>query len=469
MPFTQSETICAISTAPGGAIGIVRVSGPDSIRIVDKIFKGAYGKTLQSSKGYSAHFGEIQDKDNVLDQVIVTVFRNPHSYTGEDMVEISCHGSGYILQGIINLLLEVDGNIRMATAGEFTKRAFINGKMDLTQSEAVADLIAANSKSSHDVAIKQIKGDYSVELKKLREQFLTFASLIELELDFSDHEDLEFADRIQLKVLLEAIHKRVATLVSSFKLGNAIKNGVSVAIVGNTNTGKSTLLNTLLREDRAITSAVKGTTRDTIEDTITLQGILFRFIDTAGIRQTADEIERIGIQRSIDKIDQSSIVLWVVDATESKASLEEQKDEMLPLLDNKNFIVLFNKEDLISSETKETLKRWTNQLPRHVKYLFLSAKTKMHIAELEKELVHIVQSQGNWGSDIIITNMRHYEALKRALETVNRISDGLYQQIPSDLLAQDIRECIAYLGEILGEVTSEEVLQNIFSKFCIGK
>lgn len=469
MPFTRNETICAISTAPGGAIGIVRVSGPDSIRIVDKIFKSVSGRTLQSSKGYSAHFGEILDKGDVLDQAIVTIFRAPHSYTGEDMVEISCHGSAYILQGIINLLLEVDDNIRMATAGEFTKRAFINGKMDLTQSEAVADLIAANSKSSHDVAIKQIKGDYSVELKKLREQFLTFASLIELELDFSDHEDLEFADRTQLKALLEAIHKRVITLVNSFQLGNAIKNGISVAIVGNTNTGKSTLLNALLHEDRAITSAIKGTTRDTIEDTITLQGILFRFIDTAGIRQTADEIERIGIQRSIDKIDQSSIVLWVVDATESKASLEEQKDEMLPLLNNKNFIVLFNKEDLISAELKEALERWANQLPCQAKYLFISATAKTHIVNLEKELVQIVQNQGNFSSDIIITNMRHYEALKRTLDAINRISDGLHQNIPSDLLAQDIRECITYLGEILGEVTSDEILQNIFSKFCIGK
>lgn len=466
----KNETICAISTAPGGAIGVIRVSGSEAIFIVDNIFKSASDNKLESCKGYTAHFGEIYAGDDILDQVIVTIFRAPHSYTGEDLVEISCHGSAYVLQNIINELLNVSPCIRMATAGEFTKRAFLNGKMDLAQSEAVADLIAADSKASHDIAIKQIKGNYSAELRKLREQCLTFASLIELELDFSDHEELEFADRSKLKNLLNAIEQRITTLVNSFKLGNAIKNGVPVAIIGNTNTGKSTLLNTLLHEDRAITSEIKGTTRDTIEDTIRLQEILFRFIDTAGIRETSDEIERIGIQRSIDKINQSSIILWVVDATNSIDSLNEQANEVLPLLENKNFLIIFNKEDLLPViGIKKTLQEWAEQLAPDAKCLFISAKNKTHVKDLEKSLIQLVQGTKTIESNIIITNMRHYEVLKRALQTIKRINEGFAQQIPSDLLAQDIRECISYLGEILGEVSSEEILQNIFSKFCIGK
>lgn len=466
----RSETICAISTAPGGAIGIIRVSGSDSISLVDQIFKSATGKKLEFCKGFTAHYGEIYNKDRVLDQVIVTIFRAPHSYTGEDLVEISCHGSTYILQSIINELLDSSPYIRLATAGEFTKRAFLNGKMDLAQSEAVADLIAADSKAGHDIAIKQIKGDYSIELKRLREHFLTFASLIELELDFSDHEDLEFADRSKLKILLRDIENQVTNLVHSFKLGNVIKNGVPVAIIGNTNTGKSTLLNTLLHEDRAITSEIKGTTRDTIEDIVKLQDILFRFIDTAGIRKTSDKIERIGIQRSIDKINQSSIILWVIDAKESITSLNEQAKEVVPLLKNKNFIFLFNKEDLLANNsTKKTLMEWANQLIPHANCLFISAKNKTHITDLENKLIQIVRNLQSTESNIIITNMRHYEVLKKILFTINRINDGFAHQIPSDLLAQDIRECISYLGEILGEVTSDEILHNIFSKFCIGK
>lgn len=342
--------------------------------------------------------------------------------------------------------------------------------MDLAQSEAVADLIAADSKAGHDIAIKQIKGDYSIELKRLREHFLTFASLIELELDFSDHEDLEFADRSKLKILLRDIENQVTNLVHSFKLGNVIKNGVPVAIIGNTNTGKSTLLNTLLHEDRAITSEIKGTTRDTIEDIVKLQDILFRFIDTAGIRKTSDKIERIGIQRSIDKINQSSIILWVIDAKESITSLNEQAKEVVPLLKNKNFIFLFNKEDLLAnSSTQKTLMEWANQLIPHANCLFISAKNKTHITDLENKLIQIVRNLQSTESNIIITNMRHYEVLKKILFTINRINDGFAHQIPSDLLAQDIRECISYLGEILGEVTSDEILHNIFSKFCIGK
>lgn len=466
----RSETICAISTAPGGAIGIIRVSGSDSISLVDQIFKSASGKKLEFCKGFTAHYGEIYNKDRVLDQVIVTIFRAPHSYTGEDLVEISCHGSTYILQSIINELLDSSPHIRLATAGEFTKRAFLNGKMDLAQSEAVADLIAADSKAGHDIAIKQIKGDYSIELKRLREHFLTFASLIELELDFSDHEDLEFADRSKLKILLRDIENQVTNLVHSFKLGNVIKNGVPVAIIGNTNTGKSTLLNTLLHEDRAITSEIKGTTRDTIEDIVKLQDILFRFIDTAGIRKTSDKIERIGIQRSIDKINQSSIILWVIDAKESITSLNEQAKEVVPLLKNKNFIFLFNKEDLLANNsTQKTLMEWANQLIPHANCLFISAKNKTHITDLENKLIQIVRNLQSTESNIIITNMRHYEVLKKILFTINRINDGFAHQVPSDLLAQDIRECISYLGEILGEVTSEEILHNIFSKFCIGK
>lgn len=466
----HQDTICAISTPPGGAIGIVRLSGPLSIPVVDRLFYGKSGKSLTDAAGYTAHFGEIRMNDQVIDQVITTLFRAPHSYTGEDMVEISCHGSSFILQNLIETLLNSTNEIRLAQPGEFTKRAFLNGKMDLAQAEAVADLIAANSKAVHDIAIKQIKGEYSGELKKLREQLLKLTSLIELELDFSDHEDLEFANRTELKTLLNTIQKRLEQLVTSFKFGNAIKNGIPVAIIGNTNTGKSTLLNTLLREEKAITSNIQGTTRDVIDGTMTIRNILFRFIDTAGIRKTSDEIEKIGVKKSLDQIKQAEIVLWMLDANANLPSLNQQASKIIPLLKEKNVILIFNKEDLLTNATeKADLAAWASALPLQIKCLFISARKRWNIDQLEELLALQVQNKQNIESGIVITNARHYEALKKALDTVLHINKSLQTDLPIDLITIDLRTCITYLSQIMGEITSEEILQNIFSKFCIGK
>ncbi len=453
----RDDTIAAIATAPGsGAIAVIRVSGKDTFDIVEKIFRPVKPKKLSQQKGYTVHFGEILDGDEVIDEVLVTVFKAPHSYTGEDSVEISSHGSLYIQQKVLELL--VNAGARVADPGEFTMRAFLNGKMDLSQAEAVADLIAANSEAARKVAFQQLRGGFANELKRLRSQLVEFVSLIELELDFAE-EDVEFADRSQLLELINRIKERIEYLMSSFQLGNAIKNGIPVAIVGEPNVGKSTLLNLLLREDKAIVSEIPGTTRDAIEDVISINGILFRFIDTAGLRKTDDKIEAIGIERAKEKIKKASIVLFLIDARDK--NWREKLEEIKPLLDDQFLIIVVNKIDL------------ADQLPEinveNAKTVYISAKYKENIKQLEEFLLQAINYNSFNQNDIIITNARHYEALKRANDAIQRVIDGLHQGLPNDLLAQDVREVMFYLGEITGEITTDEILQNIFKNFCIGK
>lgn len=460
------DTICAIATAQGGAIGIVRISGTQAIEHADAIFKAQKeGKKLSTVKANTVTFGHIYKDGDILDEVLITLFRAPHSYTGEDAVEIACHGSSYILQNVMQLLIQQ--GCRLATPGEYTQRAFLNGKMDLSQAEAVADLIASSSAATHKLAMSQMRGGFSKELTKLRNQLLEFTSLIELELDFSDHEELEFADRTELTQLCHQIAKMLQHLVSSFSLGNAIKNGIPVAIIGETNAGKSTLLNVLLNEEKAIVSDIHGTTRDVIEDTMNLNGITFRFIDTAGIRQTEDTIESMGIKRTFQKLEQASIVLWMIDATTPIEELKSLSKEILPLCDEKKLILLYNKSDLASAEDKEALTTLFNKVDHP--HLFLSAKKKEKITELQTLLTEAAALPEISQSDVIVTNIRHYEALSQALTAMERVQDGLAMNISGDFLSQDIRECIFFLNDIIGEVTTDQVLGNIFEKFCIGK
>ena len=462
----NEDTICAISTAQGGAIGIVRVSGSRAIAISDELFIAQKASiTLTNSPANRVIFGRIQQENEIIDEVLVTLFRAPHSYTGEDAVEIACHGSSYILQKVLQLL--VAHGCRMATAGEYTQRAFLNGKMDLSQAEAVADLIASTSAATHRLAMSQMRGGFSNQLIALRNQLLEFTSLIELELDFSDHEELEFADRSQLTLLCDEIEKMIAKLVHSFSVGNAIKNGIPVAIIGETNAGKSTLLNALLHEERAIVSEIHGTTRDVIEDTINIDGITFRFIDTAGIRETSDTIESLGIARTFKKLEQANIVLWMIDATSNITAIRELSKEILPLCTEKKLLILFNKVDLISTAQKTVLAQLFTEQP--TPQLFLSAKKNDQIDQLQELLVESAALPEISQSDVIVTNMRHYEALSHALESVHRVQDGLQMNISGDFLSQDIRECIFFLNDIVGEVTTDQVLGNIFQKFCIGK
>lgn len=463
----QKDTICAIATATGGAIGIIRVSGPEAIEITDKIFKPVdeHHTSLKGRKANTVNFGYVRNNDNeIIDEVLISIFRAPHSYTGEDSVEISCHGSSYILQQVMQMLIK--NGCRAAGPGEYTQRAFLNGKMDLSQAEAVADLIASTSAATHRMAMNQMRGGFSRELSDLRDKLLHLTSLMELELDFSDHEELEFADRSELKNIAQHIENVIQHLVNSFSVGNALKNGVPVAIVGETNAGKSTLLNVLLNEERAIVSDIHGTTRDVIEDTINLEGITFRFIDTAGIRETNDEIESLGIERSFQKLDQAEIVLWIIDATCAQEQYQELADKIIPRCKDKHLIIVLNKTDLVDDSSEIRF----NSLPEDVRIMPLSAKVKIGISELQKLLVDYVTLPDISQNDVIVSNIRHYEALNHALESIHRVQEGLSTQIPSDLLSQDLRECLFHLAEIVGgQITTDEVLGNIFKHFCIGK
>ena len=447
----MNDTICALATAPGGAIGIIRISGPQALEILSRVFT----KDVSAAPANTIHYGHIKNGAEIVDEVMASVFRAPHSYTGEDSVEISCHGSRYILNKVLNLLI-AEG-CRQAGPGEFTQRAYLNGKMDLSQAEAVADLIASTNQATHQIAMSQLRGHFSSKLAQLREQLLKLTSLLELELDFSDHEDLEFADRSELMELTKTIDNHITHLSNSFETGQAIKQGIPVAIVGKTNVGKSTLLNRLLKDDRAIVSDVHGTTRDTIEDTIDIKGITFRFIDTAGIRQTQDEVEQIGITRTYAAIDKARIVLWLID---SEPSTKEIND-ILQRTDNKKLIVIKNKADKTDNNSYNSLK-----LP----FVSISAKFGKGIEELEQAIYEAADIPTLTENDIIVTNARHYEALVRAHEHIQRVIDGLQMQLSGDLLSEDLRLTLDTLAEITGgQITPNEVLGNIFKNFCVGK
>ena len=468
----NNNTICAIATAPGGAIGIIRISGPKAINIADRIFRPV-GSTLSLSerKAYTLAFGNIVNANNdVVDEVLVSIFRAPHSYTGEDSVEISCHGSAYVLQQVMLLLTE--NGCSPAGPGEFTQRAFLNGKMDLSQAEAVADLISSTNKATHDMAMSQLKGHFSNELADLRAHLLKLTSLLELELDFSDHEELEFADRSELYTLANDIHKRLLSLARSFEVGNALKNGITVAIVGNTNVGKSTLLNHLLHEEKAIVSDVHGTTRDFIEDTTIINGIQFRFVDTAGIRDTDDVVENIGIERTYQKMQEAKIVLWLIDKQPSDSEIEDIKTRVA----GKKLIIVRNKMDLTnsslnnSSSAKPTIQN-SNFNIQNTSSVDISAKYGTNISKLEQLIVEAANIPQLSESDIVITSVRHYSALLHADESLQRVIDSMNLGLSGDLLAEDLRMVIDYLAEITGEerITPQETLQNIFTHFCVGK
>lgn len=460
----NQDTICAIATAQGGAIGTIRVSGADAIEITSRIFMPATaGKRLEDGKPYTLTFGRIYEGEEVIDEVLISLFRAPHSYTGENSTEITCHGSTYILQKVLQLLIK--NGCRMAQPGEYTQRAFLNGKMDLSQAEAVADLIASSSAATHRLAMSQMRGGFSKELAALRDQLLHFTSLIELELDFSDHEELEFADRSELSSLADGIEKVISRLVQSFSVGNAIKNGVPVAIIGETNAGKSTLLNVLLNEEKAIVSDIHGTTRDVIEDTVNIGGITFRFIDTAGIRETNDTIESLGIERTFQKLDQAEIVLWMIDATDAASQISQLSAQILPRCEGKQLILVFSKADLVNDLPSVS----TVAFPESIQTIAISAKSRTNIDELQHVLISAANLPTVTQNDVIVTNIRHYEALVHALEAIHRVQQGLEDGLSGDFVSQDIRECIFHLSDIAGEVTNDMVLGNIFEHFCIGK
>lgn len=462
--MNTQDTICAIATAQGGAIGIVRVSGAEALSITDKIFHPTEKNPLPLTerKAYTVNFGQIKnEKGEIIDEVLVSLFRAPHSYTGENSVEISCHGSAYILQQVMQLL--INNGCRTAGPGEFTQRAFLNGKMDLSQAEAVADLIASTSEATHRLAMNQMRGGFSKELAVLRNKLLHLTSLMELELDFSDHEELEFADRSELQALAAQIHQVIERLVQSFSIGNAIKNGIPVAIIGETNVGKSTLLNALLNEDKAIVSDIHGTTRDVIEDTMIINGVTFRFIDTAGIRQTDDTIENLGIKRSFKALEQAEIVILMYDLQRHE-NFKTFFQEVEPYLKNKQVILAQNKCDLVDNIPSNSEFDKNNY---HT--IAISARQKINIDKLQKLLTEVTHIPSISTNDVIVTNLRHYEALTHALDAITRVEQGLISSLPSDLISQDLRECIFHLNDIIGEVTTDEVLGNIFEHFCIGK
>lgn len=461
------STITAISTAPGiGGIAVIRVSGKDALKNCDSIFlpkKKEFSLLLQKTNTVS--FGSIVNKKNeTIDEVLVSVFRAPHSYTGEDIVEISCHGSVFVQQQILQLLIE--HNCVLAQPGEFTQRAFLNGKMDLSQAEAVADLIASTSVASHRMALNQMRGGFSNELLKLRTQLLDFVSLVELELDFNE-EDVEFADRTQLKSLATTIERLILKLSESFRVGNALKNGIPVALVGETNVGKSTLLNVLLNEDKAIVSDIHGTTRDIIEDSVNINGITFRFIDTAGIRDTKDKIENMGIERTYKKIEQAAIVLWILDCTQLSEHMEWLTDRIAKRAIGKKVILVFNKIDKITDDERDVLTQLFEQFDG--KRIYISARERINTDGLQKALIEAAQLPEINSGDVVVSNIRHYEALVNAHSAICRVIDGLETGISGDFLSQDIRGCMHFLGEITGQISNDEILGNIFGKFCIGK
>lgn len=473
------DTIAALATAPGsGAIAVLRISGPNAITISSAIFRGINGKDITKQKSHTLHLGYIEDDGKVYDQVLLSVFKGPNSYTGEHTVEISCHGSSYIQQQILQLLLRK--GCRMAQAGEFTLRAFINGKLDLSQAEAVADLVASDNEASHQIAMQQMRGGFSNEIARLREELLNFASLIELELDFSE-EDVEFADRTQFHDLLNRIEFVLKRLIDSFAVGNVIKNGIPVAIVGEPNVGKSTLLNALLNEERAIVSDIAGTTRDTIEDELVIGGIGFRFIDTAGIRDTDDVVESIGIKKTFEKITQAQVVLYLVDGSQlgSPAKLDTFINEVGKIQNQypqKSLVVIVNKKDLVSvesfTEINNRLADYGNALEaekRELTAIFISAKDKDGVEELKGKLLSFVNTGALRNNETIVTNSRHYDALIKALEEIQKVQFGLRTSLPADLVAIDIRQALYFFGEITGQVTNDELLGNIFANFCIGK
>lgn len=459
-------TICAIATSPGmGAIATIRLSGEKALGIADLVFQSPKsGKKLADQRPNTLHFGSITDGNELIDEVVISIFRTPHSFTGEDVVEITCHGSVYIQQRILQLL--ITKGARMALPGEFTQRAFLNGKMDLSQAEAVADLIASTNRAAQKVAINQMRGGFSSELTSLRGELLHFIAMIELELDFSE-EDVEFADRDQLKKLVSRIEAILRKLKDSFQLGNVIKNGIPVAIIGDTNVGKSTLLNALLNEEKAIVSDIHGTTRDVIEDVVNIHGTAFRFFDTAGIRETTDEIETLGIERSYSKLDQATVVILVVDTQNNFEVIASRIAKIRERLNDQHLIIAANKVDRGSEETISGLKEMA--MLTNEKLVFIAAKQKTNLDLLISEMQHAASLDSVDEDAVIVTNVRHFEALSKALESIERVQLGLDSLISGDFLAQDIRECLHYLGEITGEISNDEILGHIFKNFCIGK
>ncbi len=464
----QGETICALATGSGGAISMIRVSGLDSLAVCSKIFHPTdKSLKLPEQSGYSVLYGDIKDGEELIDDVLLTIFRMPHSYTGEDSVEISCHASPYVIKRILGLL--INNGALAAYPGEFTQRAFMNGKMDLSQAEAVADIIASTSKAAHRIAVSQMRGGFSAEIKKLRSELLNFASLIELELDFGE-EDVEFADRHDLKAIIIRVRDMADRLAESFMAGNAVKNGIPVVIAGKPNSGKSTLLNALLMEERAIVSEIPGTTRDTVEDTIDIEGLTYRFIDTAGLRETEDVIESMGIRRTLEKVRQAAIILFIDEVTDDPGIINKRLETIRSIIKgaDQRLIILLNKTDLASpaviSDINKKIERDGND-----SLVFISAKEKTGIDELRKKLGESAITEMMNSDDVIISNVRHYEALKRISESLRRALEGLENSLPEDLIAIDIRQAIHYLGEITGEITTDEILGNIFKNFCIGK
>jgi len=458
------DTIVALATPSGaGAIAVLRLSGNEAISIASGVFTSVSGKDITRQKSHTLHLGHIESEGKIYDQVLISIFKGPNSYTGENTIEISCHGSTYIQQQIIQLLLRK--GCRMANAGEFTLRAFLNGKLDLSQAEAVADLVASDNEASHQIAMQQMRGGFSNEIAKLREELLNFASLIELELDFAE-EDVEFADRSQFHDLLNRISFVLKRLIDSFSVGNVIKNGIPVAIVGEPNVGKSTLLNALLNEERAIVSDIAGTTRDTIEDELVISGIGFRFIDTAGIRETEDVVESMGIKKTFEKMEQAQVVAYLFDATlftENNNNLRTEIEKIKNQFPLKPLVIIGNKADKLSEEIK------THALQQIPELLLVSAKEKNGVEELKDKLLSFVNTGALRNNETIVTNTRHYDSLLKALEEIQKVQYGLQSGIPADLMAIDIRQALYYFGEITGQVTNDELLGNIFANFCIGK